>query len=817
MKYVSLIVSEDAAHSCVSSLGELGALQLTDLNPEQTPFQRRYVGYMKRCDELERKIRYIEKEVTAFGLEESDSDGLPSQQQSSLRGAALLDALETDLEKYEEQLMELTNYSKELNDRYNEKVEFQECLEKARGFFSEESAAPNVSNPLLGEPLLEEAPMMRFSSCVGVVSATERTRFERMLFRSSRGNCLVRFAEIEHAIADAVTGVPEKKLVFVVFYKSEVIGQLVDRVCSAFGARRYEIPRSTGWDAAVVDTKNQLADAREVLLKNRELRLALCARLAGSLGGWRSSVAREKAVYHALNMFKADVSGVLRGEGWIVSELEGEARALVTRAHAQLSLDGAASMLTTGTTQTAPTYFETNSFTLAYQEFVNTYGVPRYKEINPALFTAFTFPFVFGIMYGDIGHGTCIFLAGLFLIYQGESGEFAIGRYMLTMMGACAIYCGLIYNDCFALALDLFGSTYEFDDESSTRLSENPYQFGVDPAWHVSTNELLFFNSMKMKTAVIFGICQMTLGICLKGVNAVYFKDKVALLLEFLPMLVFDLALFGYMVILIFTKWAIDWDDRMNKGTCDPDTLKLYPFQPDSKDCTLDMPLKDKCVLDFGGETNGCAPPNLINQLINIALNPGSVDEPMYQGQAATQTFLLVVAFLCIPVILFGRPAFVYLQQSNHHGEQHADGRGGATIELVEEQLIEDDEAEEAEHSFTEVFIHQCIETIEFVLGMVSNTASYLRLWALSLAHSELATVFWEKTLRSAINTGNPFFIFIGYAIFATVTTAVLLAMDFLECFLHALRLHWVEFQNKFYKADGHKFTPFSFKDIAAK
>ena len=73
---------------------------------------------------------------------------------------------------------------------------------------------------------------------------------------------------------------------------------------------------------------------------------------------------------------------------------------------------------------------------------VDQYAVPTYKEINPAVFTIVSFPFLFGVMYGDIGHGSVLLLFALLLMtFGGQIAEKVEAlkdiyefRYMLFLM-----------------------------------------------------------------------------------------------------------------------------------------------------------------------------------------------------------------------------------------------------------------------------------------------------------------------------------------------------------------------------------------------
>ncbi|CAH0552746.1 unnamed protein product [Brassicogethes aeneus] len=168
----------------------------------------------------------------------------------------------------------------------------------------------------------------------------------------------------------------------------------------------------------------------------------------------------------------------------------------------------------------------------------------------------------------------------------------------------------------------------------------------------------------------------------------------------------------------------------------------------------------------------------------------------MYDGQAIVQKVLLGCALICIPWMLFAKPLMALKRNKSVMKSTYSTSMQQITrsvsISLETNDLVHHSPSTiftNEEEPFSEIFIQQAIHTIEYVLGSVSHTASYLRLWALSLAHTQLSEVLWDMVLTRGIHF-LPIFYFV-FAAWAVLTLSILVMMEGLSAFLHTLRLHW--------------------------
>jgi len=609
--------------------------------------------------------------------------------------------------------------------------------------------------------------------------------------------------KIEEKIKEPSSSEYVDKNVFIIFFQGERSQQKIKKICESFGANIYSIPDTAKERKDLLTQVNtRIEDLQRVIEKTNKHRRGVFVDIKRQLPAWHERILKEKAIYATMNLFNYDVGRkLLIAEGWCPKT---STEKIVNAMRTATETSGALVPSVLSVVQTheePPTHFKTNKFTSSFLSIVEAYGVAQYGEVNPAALTIITFPFLFAVMFGDFGHGLLMTLFATYLIVKEKQLSSVQlnemiktcfdGRYVLILMGLFSMYTGLLYNECFSIPIDLCGSMWEYPTPhvnatiwKAQRIDPSrTYEFGVDPAWKGSLNILSYYNSLKMKMSVIFGVVQMSVGIFLSCLNGLHFKKPINIFCEFLPQILFLLSIFGYMVFLIILKWCIDW-----VGT-------------------------------------GQQPPFLLNVMIQMFLHPQSVtsDNKLFNGQDEVQWVLIAIAVICVPWMLLTKP---YILKSQHKKKMLLKGNGSG---LIEEQHSSDeppkeksgghgghDEGEGEEFDFGEIFVKQVIHTIEFVLGAISNTASYLRLWALSLAHAELSEVFWDRALLQTYELGGFYAVFVGFAIWAGMTFGVLMVMESLSAFLHALRLHWVEFQNKFYHGDGYKFAPFSYSRLLA-
>jgi len=80
-----------------------------------------------------------------------------------------------------------------------------------------------------------------------------------------------------------------------------------------------------------------------------------------------------------------------------------------------------------------PTFHRTNKLTEAFQNLIDSYAVATYGEVNPALFAVVTFPFLFAVMFGDIGHGFIVTLSAIaMIVFERKMAQADLGELIGT-------------------------------------------------------------------------------------------------------------------------------------------------------------------------------------------------------------------------------------------------------------------------------------------------------------------------------------------------------------------------------------------------
>lgn len=603
MLHKCIRIPRDNAVEIMNELGKIDeGIEFLDLTKDDLEAKRNFALMIKRCDEMEKRIKYITLVKFSSFMRLCDDYNInlakfrnyaqfvhmlteDEKTRNSRRLGVYFDVVESDILEDDRKITELIDSYSQIKENLESLVERKHVYHKAGQLISSDEIGKSFH-----ASFLESGQISKLSFIAGVVKADDVMRMRRMIFRVSSGRALTTFWDFDNeTILKTVLSSIKKgdtshiKKIFTIFYQHEenssyLEGKII-KICDLFNTSRYTIPSHEQLGSAIhsleddIKQKKSFLDQAENSIKDFLYEKGGYDNMPGKYMMYKLYFKKEKVIYMNLNKCLVR-DNFIDGEIWIPEKKYELIRGVLSHIKKDDETKLTANLTDAHypTTLAPPTYIETNDFLWPFQEIVNTYGIPRYREINPAYFNIVTFPFLFGVMFGDIGHGFILFLFGLYLCIWKESIEkdstsmikpALKARYLLLMMGFFAVYSGLMYNDFFSLPIGIFGSCYNNVGEVAKKSSKSCiYPFGLDPKWYSASNELSFFNSMKMKLSVIFGVLHMLFGIILRGCNSAHFGLTADLIFQFIPQFIFMSILFGYMDVMIILKWTTDWSGR---------------------------------------------------------------------------------------------------------------------------------------------------------------------------------------------------------------------------------------------------------------